>query len=62
MRLIAAALLLAACSGGVNDEPPPVDAGLPACGDVCPPDLFCRADGLCSCQGADGAMVTCVRD
>lgn len=54
-------LLLAACSGGVNDEPPAVDAGMPACADVCPPDLFCRADGTCSCAGPDGAPVTCLR-
>lgn len=63
MRIFAAlALAVAACSGGVNDEPPAVDAGMPACADVCPPDLFCRADGICTCAGADGASITCLRD
>lgn len=62
VRAAIAATLLAVGACGDNVHPTP-DGGLPLCADVgCPStDLFCSADGVCSCV-VDGEAVQCLAE
>jgi hypothetical protein len=49
-RFVLCIVLYTACSG----EPAPVDAGVPACADVCPDAQLCTSAGVCYCPPPDG--------